>query len=362
MQRALAIARRGSGLVSPNPLVGAVVVRDGAIVGAGWHERAGGLHAEAAAILNAGPAAQNATLYVTLEPCNHYGRTPPCTNTIIEAGIREVVFAARDPNPRVKGGGRERLREAGVIVREGLLAREGYELNRAWMHWVTTGLPFVVLKLAVSLDGRMASPTGDSKWISSQTARAHVQRLRRHVDAVLVGSGTVLADNPRLTNRTGWGRQPLRVILDSFLQVPPTANVYRPLGLGQEGPVPSALVVTTSKAGYYQRRELELAGAEVLVLDGEEDKVDLPELFRVLGKRGIQSIMCEGGARLATTLLSERLCHRLLLYHGALLIGEGGRSFFEQRGIASIKEARRLTLLWARRVGRDVVSLYDCNG
>ena len=355
MRRALALARRGSGLACPNPVVGAVVVRNGAVVGRGWHREASGAHAEVEALDMSGALAQGATLYVTLEPCNHYGKTPPCVERIVAAGVARVVLAMRDPNPHVKGGGIERLRAAGIEVVEGILSKEAQALNRPWLSWIQNRRPLVVVKLAVSLDGRIAHADGRSKWLSSTVSRAQVHRLRRETGAIMVGVSTVMADNPRLTNRTGYGAQPLRVIVDSQLRVPPSAEVFRPLGLREQGPNPIAIVATTSRSDYQQRRDLEMAGAEVVVFDGPEGRVDLSALFSFLGARGIQSVLCEGGAKLATELLCKGLCHQLMLYSSPLLIGKAGEPFYA----ADQAIARQLALRLTRRVGPDVLSVYD---
>jgi len=358
MMMALALARRGSGMTRPNPMVGAVVVRDGAVVGRGWHVRAGAKHAEVVALDEAGELAKGATLYVTLEPCNHFGKTPPCTERVIAAGLKRVVIALRDPNPKVKGGGVEKLRQSGIEVELGVMSGPGEELNLGWLHWVETGHPLVLLKLAVSLDGKIASATNESKWITSATARAQVHRLRRHADAILVGSQTVLSDNSRLTNRTGRGSQPLRVMLDSQLRVPTSLNIYSPLGLNQDGPSPILLVATTAKASFQSRKEAELAGAEVLVLEGKDQRVDLEALLRNLGERGIQTVLCEGGGELATALLTNNLVHRFLLYQSPILLGAEGKTFYTRKDIQSITEAQRLKLITFKRVGRDTLSIF----
>ena len=348
MRRAIALARRGSGFTSPNPLVGAVIVREGVVQGFGWHRRAGGPHAEREALDMAQENARGGTLYVSLEPCNHYGRTSPCVDAILAAGISRVVVGARDANPHVKGGGIARLREYGVDVDVGLLADDAEELNRGWTHWITTGYPFVLLKLAVSLDGKIARKQGEETSISSPPSRSQVQRLRRYVDAVLVGSGTVLSDNSRLTNRTGRGRQPLRVLVDSTLSVDRTHEIFQS---------PGALVATTARASYERRRNLELAGVEIVVLDDGKGRVDLRALLEFLGKRGIQKVLCEGGGRLATSFIVERLCHQLLLYHSSILIGEGGVPFWNEGELDQSRSA--LLSVWSRKVGRDIATLYE---
>ncbi len=361
MDRALALARRGSGFAAPNPLVGAVVAKDGEIIGSGWHRKAGEAHAEVEALKAAGERAKGASLFVTLEPCNHYGRTPPCTEAILAAGISRVVIAMRDPNPKVKGGGIAELRSKGVKVELGLRGRRAIEMNRGWIHWAMTGRPFVLLKLASSLDGRIASSSGESKWISSPAARAHVQRLRRHVHAVLVGAGTVVRDNPRLTNRTGKGPQPLRVVVDSSLRTDINSHVYRPLALGERGRSPICMIATTSRASYQRRRDLELAGVEIVSLEGSNGKVDLDALIRHLGKAGIQSVMCEGGGGVATSLLEKGLVNRFMLYQGPLLLGSSGKVWFDGGEIASMRDAPRLRLLRSRMVGPDNMLLCRVN-
>lgn len=359
MRRALALARRGSGFVHPNPMVGAVVVRKGKIVGYGWHLRAGEAHAEREAIARAGAAAGGATLYVSLEPCTHYGRTPPCVDAIIQAGISRVVVALRDPNPNVKGGGIELLRQAGLIVDEGVLKAPARELNLGWIRWISSGRPLVVVKLALSQDGRYSSPSAETSWISSERSRAQVQHIRRYANAVMVGYKTVLADNPRLTNRSGFGSQPLRIVIDSRLEVPPNARVYHPLGFDEDGPTPIALAVTTTKASYHARRQLELAGVEVLVFEDKKGRVDLDALLVVLGERGIQTVLCEGGGELALSLIRQRLCDRLVTYQAPLVLGGEGKVFFDELGNDG---AKMLVKLWSRPVGPDVLSMYEVKG
>ena len=235
MKLALSLAARGAGWVSPNPMVGAVVVKDGQVVGRGYHRRAGAPHAEVEALRSAGEAARGADLYVTLEPCNHQGRTPPCTQAILAAGVRRVIIAARDPNPQVTGGGAEFLAARGVEVHEGLLDTEAQRLNEAWLHYVNTGRPWVMAKAACSLDGKIATVGGESQWLTGEAARGLGHRLRHRVDAIIVGIGTVLADNPQLTTRRprGPAKDPIRVILDSRLRLPLTSRL---LHLDSAGP------------------------------------------------------------------------------------------------------------------------------
>ena len=286
---------------------------------------------------------------------------------ILASGIKRVVFASPDTNPTVKGGGADRLRALGIEVVAGVCEAQAQELNVDWFHWIRTGAPLVTLKLAMSLDGKVAyqESTGNifsdfskrkPKWISGGIARQQVQRLRRHTDAVMVGSNTVLADNPQLTNRSGSGRQPLRVILDSELKIPTNANVFKPLLNASEGPNPITLVVTTTKASFQRRRDVELAGAEVLVLEDTAGQVDISAVLKVLGERGVQGVLCEGGAGVATTLIKKRLAHRVLLYISPLVIGMAGVPFFHTKDPFQFTESYRLSLV--RRVGKDAGLLY----
>ncbi len=356
MRRALALARRASGATQPNPLVGAVLVKDGRITGRGWHKAAGEPHAEIAALADAGADAQGSTLYVTLEPCNHFGKTPPCTEAIIKAGIRRVEVAMRDPNPHVKGQGVERLREAGIEVNVGLLAEEARSLNVAWSHWVLTGRPFVAVKLSLSIDGRMSYSNGSSRWLSSPISRQHVQRLRRYVDAVLIGADVVCVDNPQLTNRSGKGGQPLRVVIDAQLSAPVASAIYAQAADAPDGEARRVITATNSKAAFVRRQELESSGVEVLALDGPGGGVDLAELLAVLGKRGVQSVLCEGGFDVVRGLLCHGLCQRVLVYRIPVLVGAGGRVLETPDGALSFPELR---LQRVQQVGLDALSVYD---
>src|SRR6187397_2487529 len=289
IERAIELARRGSGLVSPNPMVGAVVVKDGAVVGEGFHEGPGLPHAEIMALNHAGERARGATLFTSLEPCDHYGRTPPCTEAIVRAGIAHVVAATRDPNPVVDGQGIRTLRARGVEVREGILADEADRLNEAFAKHVRTGMPFVIWKAAASLDGKVAARDGSSRWITGEAARADVHRLRAWADAIVVGAGTAVTDDPELTVREpGYrGRPPIRVVVDSAGRVPPTGDVF-------DGAAPT-LIATTDRASARTRDAWRDAGAEVLVLEATDGRVSLPALFADLGKREVQGVLIEGG-------------------------------------------------------------------
>lgn len=316
MRLALDRARKGLGRTSPNPPVGAVVVREGEVVGMGHHERAGGPHAETLALRDAGEGARGADLYVTLEPCDHEGKTPPCAPAVIEAGIRRVFIGAIDPNPKVSGRGVARLRGAGLEVETGILGEEARALIEPWEKFIQSRTPFVIAKAAATLDGRIATRTGASRWITGEAARAEVHALRSICDAVLVGTGTVRMDDPALTARNPGGRNPLRIILDSRLSIPPTARLF-----SEEG---HTLVACTSEAEEGRAKVLREAGAEILGCRATpEGRVDLGDLLARLGERGIVSVLVEGGAEVFSSFLEAGEVDRLLLYLAPKIFGEG---------------------------------------
>lgn len=317
MREALALARQGLGRTSPNPAVGAVVVRDGEVVGRGCHTWAGVKHAEALALEEAGARARGATLYVTLEPCTHQGRTPPCVDAVIAAGVSRVVAALEDPNPLVTGAGLRRLQEAGVEVELAAeFTAEAEKLNEGYVHFMRTGLPLVTLKAAVTLDGKIAAPEDNQGWITSERARAHVQQVRHLSDAILTGIGTVLADDCLLTDRSGRERsRPLkRIVLDSQLRLPLGSKMVR----GASGDV---LVVTTSAALAERRRALEERGVEVLVLDGGNGRTDLPALVRHLGRERYLSLMIEAGSKVNWAALETGVVDRIFFYYAPKILG-----------------------------------------
>ena len=346
MRAALVEARRGLGKTAPNPAVGCVIVKGGRVIAVGHHERAGEPHAEVVALRAAGRRARGATVYVTLEPCCHTGRTPPCTEALLSAAPSRVVVGCHDPNPRVAGGGARALREAGIRVDVGVLDRECGELVRGFAEWIRHGRPWVELKLAASLDGRIAARTGKSKWISSPASRRIVQEMRARVDAVLVGVGTVLADDPRLTCRLPGARQPLRVVLDRALRTPPTSRV---LG-GRAG----ALLVCSPGASRARRRRLEGAGAEVLELRGSEKAV-WNALLRELGRRGVHELLVEGGARVAASALAARVVKGLVFFYNPRILGGDGIPMIGDLAIDDPKDGlRAVTRSWSI-VGDDLV-------
>jgi len=350
IERAIALADRGRGMVSPNPLVGAVVVSsEGRVVGEGWHEGPGSPHAEVLALEAAGANARGSTLYTSLEPCNHHGRTPPCTAAVVRSGVARVVAAMRDPNPVVDGGGFEELRRSGVEVREGVLAEEAARQNEAFVKHVRTGLPFVVWKMAASLDGKVAARDGSSRWITGEAARADVHRLRAWSDAIVVGAGTALVDDPSLTVREpGYrGRSPLRVLVDARGRVPATGDLF-------DGEAPT-LVATTELAPAERRAEWSEAGAEVRVCEAEGDRVPLGELVAHLGKRDVQGVLLEGGPTLAFSAVEEGIVDKVVVYLAPKLIGGADApTVLGGRGFAPIAGAVRLRVRSFDRLGEDL--------
>ncbi len=315
MRQALDLAARGIGRTSPNPMVGSVVVRDGVVLGEGYYREYGGRHAEPQALEEAGSRARGAVLYVTLEPCCHQGSTPPCTDAIIASGIARVHVAMADPDRRVSGKGIERLRAAGMTVETGLLEAEARELNAAYVRHRETGQPFVLLKLAQTLDGRIATRNGHSKWITGEAARKRVHLMRSRADAVLVGIDTVMADGPRLTVRHVDGRQPRRIVLDSRARTPLDARV-----LNGEAP---ATVCVTDAAPADRIEALKGTGAEVLVLPGGDGSIPLAPLKSALGRAGIVTLMVEGGSRVAASFLRERAVDRIACFIAPRILGAG---------------------------------------
>jgi len=355
MALAVRLARRGLYSTPPNPRVGCVVVRAGRIVGEGWHKKTGGPHAEVMALAQAGAQARGAEVYLTLEPCSHRGRTPPCSQALIEAGVARVVVAQRDPNPQVDGAGIRELEKAGVAVETGLMAAVAEAVNPGFNRRMRSGLPFVRSKLATSLDGRTAMASGESQWITGQAARDDVQRWRAQSCALLSGSGTVIADNPALNQRLeGAERQPLRVIVDSGLRVPVDAKC-----LNLDGP--RLLVTTDDKmplAGAYLGR-----GIDVLGLAPRPDgKVDLRELMRELGKRQINEVMVEAGPQLNGALLAAKLVDELLVYQASHVMGSDGRGMFAIPGLVKMNQRIQLELKDLRMVGDDLRLLFAVRG
>lgn len=345
MARALRLAERGLYSTSPNPRVGCVLVRDGAVVGEGWHARAGEAHAEVHALQAAGAAARGATAYVTLEPCNHHGRTPPCVDALLAAGVGRVVAAMADPNPLVAGQGLARLHAAGVVTEHGLLEPEARELNIGFVARMTRGRPWLRLKAAASLDGKTALANGESQWITGAEARRDGHRWRARACAILTGVGTVRDDDPQLTVRdVETTRQPLRVVVDSRLETPPTARIV------DGGP----LLVIGAVADAARAGALAARGAEVLLLPNAAGKVDLSAALAELARRGINEVHAEAGARLNGSLLREGLVDELLLYLAPCLVGDAARGLFDLPALAALADRRQLQWRDLRPVGADL--------
>lgn len=345
MAEAIALARRGLFTTMPNPRVGCVLARDGSVVGRGWHAVAGGPHAEIDALASAGEAARGATAYVTLEPCAHEGRTGPCAEALVQAGVAAVVVAHRDPNPRVDGGGLERLQAAGIETRTGLLASEARRLNPGFLSRMERGRPWVRIKLAQSLDGCTALKNGASQWITGAAARQDVQRWRGRADAVLTGVGTVLADDPSLDLRLeGVDRQPLRVIVDSTWRTPPGA---RTLGLDGD-------VLVVGRDDIQRAPGLEAAGAECLALPARDRRVDLERLMAELAAREINEVHVEAGGTLCGSLLQQGLVDDIVLYQASCLLGHEGLPTFRLDGIESMAHRPELRVMERVAVGDDL--------
>lgn len=349
MQEALGEARRGVGRTSPNPPVGAVVVKDGWIIGRGYHARVGLPHAEVGALAEAGEAARGADLYVTLEPCDHYGRTPPCTRAILEAGIARVFFGAADPNPEVNGKGMRRLKRGGVVVHRGVLGEACEALVRPYVKRVRTGLPWLTLKAAASLDGRIATAKGDSRWVTGPAARARVHVLRDQADAVLVGRATAALDDPRLTTRLpgGGGRDPLRVVVDSGLSLPTTLALFNQRSSAR------TVVATLADPDGRKARALTARGVEIWKLRAAGGGVSPRALLQRLASAGVNHVLCEGGGQLAGSLLAAGLVDELQLFLAPKLVGSDGRPWLGPLGLRRMAQAPVLRELSVEPVDGD---------
>jgi diaminohydroxyphosphoribosylaminopyrimidine deaminase/5-amino-6-(5-phosphoribosylamino)uracil reductase len=334
-------------------MVGAVLVRSGKVVGSGFHRIAGGDHAELVALKSAGTKAKGATLYINLEPCSHYGRTPPCSQALIRAGIKAVVAGMRDPNPLVSGKGLRQLRRAGIEVRVGVLEQECRSLNEGFIKYITRRLPFVTLKLAASLDGKIASATGDARWISSGDSRRIVHRLRNQVDALVTGVGTVLVDDPQLTCRIPKGRNPLRVILDSHLRIPLTAKL-----LHQPDPAKS-VIITSDRSSQRKARAIESLGARVWRVKLRDGRIPWRATLRRLAAEDVLSVMIESGATTAAWALRQRAVDKILFFYAPKILGGDGRVMIDALGIRRVRHAIRLQEMRVQKSGPDIlVSAY----
>jgi len=351
MWLAIKLALKAQGQTSPNPLVGALIVKNGTIVGRGFHCQAGTSHAEINALTEAVNKAQGAELYLNLEPCSHFGRTPPCVDAIIQKKIMKVFVGMVDPNPLVRGKGIRRLKEAGIEVTTGILEKECRKLNEVFIKYITTKRPFVILKAAASLDGRVAAESGDSQWITNEKSREYVHQLRSTVDAVLVGIGTVKKDDPQLTCRlkNRKGKDPIRIVVDSTLSISPKAKV---LNLNSQA---LTIIATTPKASLQKRALIEKKGARVLVITSK-DRVDLRLLMEILGKEEITSVLIEGGSEINTSALQSGIVDKVLFFYAPKIIGgKQAPLMVGGKGIARVKDALVLHNITTQRFGDDVM-------
>lgn len=366
MRRAIELAKKGSGHVNPNPLVGAVIVRDGEIIGEGYHECYGQLHAERNAIANAkkrGNSLEGSTIYVTLEPCCHYGKTPPCTEAIIEEKIARVVVGSDDPNPLVSGKGFQMLREKGIEVIPHFLKEECDAINHVFFHYIRTGTPYVAMKYAMTMDGKIACYTGDSKWVTGEESRAHVQTLRNHYKGIMAGIGTVLADDPMLNCRIEGGRDPIRIIADSHLRIPMDSQLVRTAG---QQPL---IVACLPDADEEKAAQLQEKGVEVLRIPGvttaditEEQKevISLPVLMKELGARKIDGILLEGGGQLNESALQAGIVDRIYCYIAPKIFGGAqAKTPVEGQGLTRAADAWKFNRIGMQEFGQDILLEYE---
>lgn len=352
MERAIELARRGRGWTNPNPIVGAVIVKDKKIIGEGYHERYGGLHAERNALASCSESAAGATLYVTLEPCCHYGKTPPCTEAILEHGISRVVIGSRDPNPQVAGKGAKMLRAAGIVVEEDFMRRECDRLNPVFFHYIVTKTPYVVMKYAMTADGKIATRTGASKWITGETARNAVQEMRHACMGIMVGIGTVLADDPLLTVRLEGKKSPIRIICDSRLRLPLDSNICRTAGQYR------TIAACAEDAPPDRKEALRALGVEIME-SGTDGHVDLRRLMKLLGTQGIDSIFLEGGGTLNDSALRAGIVHEVKVFIAPKLFGgETAKTPVAGMGVERPENAVNLELETISQIGGDLLLEY----
>jgi len=352
MDRALALAENGRGRVSPNPMVGCVLVADGEVVGEGWHRRAGEPHAEVEALGAAGTRARGATAYVTLEPCDHHGRTPPCTEALLNAGVARVVIAAMDPDPRTDGAGVRRLEAGGVTVTVGVREAEATAQNEVFFTAQRERRPFVLYKTAMTLDGKLASRTGRSRWITGEPARERVHRWRDELDGVAAGINTVLLDDPQLTARIPGGRTPVKAVFDSVARTPPTARLFDP---DDDGRPPRVLLFCTAKASAARVAALRARGAEVVALPEQQGRADVRPALRHLLDAGVTSLLLEGGGTLAWAFFEARAVDRVAWFIAPKLVGGGGATPLAGLGVARMEDAIRLEGVRTESVADDLL-------
>lgn len=356
MKLAIHVAKKGKGKVSPNPLVGAVIVKDSKIVSCGYHEKFGGSHAEVNAVNNANVDLKGSTMYVTLEPCCHYGKTPPCVDLIIEKGISKVIVGTLDPNPKVAGKGVKKLKDAGIEVIVGFLEEKCKKMNEIFMKYIKTRKPFVNFKMGMSLDGKIGTKTGESMWITGEKSRESVHKLRGELTGIMVGIGTVIKDNPNLTCRIKGYKNPIRIILDSKLRIPLNAKVLN----GES----RTIIATTKGCNKEKEEELIKKGIEVLKIKSKEEKIDLNSLMSKLGELKIDSILLEGGSDLGFSSLKEGIIDKVLIYIAPKMIGgEKAKGPLGGLGIERLKDAFLLKNIENKRIGNDIlISAYISKG
>lgn len=350
MGLAINLARKGIGKVNPNPMVGAVIVKDNKIVGTGYHEKYGGKHAEINAIENSRESLNGSTMYVNLEPCSHFGKTPPCVDKIIESKINKVVIASVDPNPLVQGNGVKKLRDAGIEVKVGVLDEENKKLNEVFLKYIKNKKPFVVMKVAMSLDGKISTTTGQSKWISCDESRRYVHKLRSQVMSILVGINTVIKDNPMLDCRLENGKNPIRIIVDTTLKIPIDSKIV------SSSKSIRTIVVTTKNANRNVMKLLEDKGVEILTVNLKNNLVDLKEMINKLGELNIDSILIEGGSSLNFSAINENIVDKIQVYVAPIILGgESSKTPIGGQGVDDIKEAFKLHILEYKQVGSDIL-------
>ncbi|EQK42893.1 riboflavin biosynthesis protein RibD [[Clostridium] bifermentans ATCC 638] len=350
MGLAINLARKGIGKVNPNPMVGAVIVKDNKIVGTGYHEKYGGKHAEVNAIENSRESLNGSTMYVNLEPCSHFGKTPPCVDKIIESKINKVVIASVDPNPLVQGKGVKKLRDSGIEVKVGVLDEENKKLNEVFLKYIKNKKPFVAMKVAMSLDGKIATSTGQSKWISCDESRRYVHKLRSEVMSILVGINTVIKDDPMLDCRLENGKNPIRIIVDTTLKIPIDSKIV------SSSKSIRTIVVTTKNANRNVMKLLEGKGVEILTVNLKNNLVDLKEMINKLGELNIDSILIEGGSSLNFSAMNENIVDKIQVYVAPIILGgESSKTPIGGQGVDDIKEAFKLHRLEHKQVGSDIL-------
>lgn len=352
MKLALGLASKGKGLTSPNPMVGAVIVKNKKIIGKGFHSKSGFSHAEIIALESAKEKANGSTLFINLEPCVHFGKTPPCCDEVIKSGIKKVVIGMKDPNPLVNGKGINKLRRRGIEVEVGIMEKEARELNEAFIKSIKTKMPFVIMKSAMSLDGRIATKSGNSKWITGEESRRFVQKLRAEVDGIMVGIGTVLKDDPRLTLRTEKTERnfPAKIVVDSSLKIPITAKLF------SSKPEVKVIIATTNKASRRKIESLRKTGVEVIQTEADKGKVNLKKLMKELYKKGIISILLEGGSELNASAIKKGIVDKVFCFYAPILLGgKDAKGFIGGEGVDRIQDAKKIDVREVKRVGKDVL-------